>query len=542
MSTRAQSKRKVDDMTEGGPSDTGGNSRGFRSRQNPSRNSATTSSDDIPMSKHKQDDISDFQPSNPGMNIQRQPAPRKPFRSQGRGRPSRQKKPTTATVTLQKQDASLEERLQVFADSKTAVTNLLAAMNNVNGKPKENYDANQAREIQEFKLKNNKLDTKNMELKREVHALRRKSTKDDNQLASMGKVVAQATRISTGIADDILESETNHLLHAARHWAFNVADNAPLHSEWDGFAVDMLMHSWKVPCASNLQKFKIPRTVLCQAMVGAFLREILGFKAQFVGVLEIARFFSNDLARELGLGWTGTTESQQGVSMSRFKKWQMETFSLLEALPNDKKQGILVASSFMAIESYEENISNFIPEFSTQNSLGLEKVAAGGVELARKLAMQLAQFTIFEPQLDSIRGAVFDPDAMQDQFGQSLEIHRGKPAAMCLYPGLRKRGDDKGENMHLLTTFSKAMVWCPEHIPIPESLEVQQEGDSGQDQDDLGQKTIIASLPLDDEGHYEDVPNVRNKGSISPLVEITAEMNGDEDRKDRPTPVVRIND
>lgn len=98
---------------------------------------------------------------------------------------------------------------------------------------------------------------------------------------------------------------------------------------------------------------------------------------------------------------------------------------------------------------------------------GLAAVVAAAVDLARLLAVQRAQFTVVFPELLPYRRTVFDPQTMEDVGGGGGEddddddgAGGGREVSCVVFPGVVKRGDERGGRMEWRNVVAKMRVVC----------------------------------------------------------------------------------
>lgn len=89
----------------------------------------------------------------------------------------------------------------------------------------------------------------------------------------------------------------------------------------------------------------------------------------------------------------------------------------------------------------------------------LRALVANATDLARQLACQRAIFTVHAP----LKGAVYDARTMDDVGGEDDDALAGRQVRCVVFPGIIKRGDERGSQLHLENVVAKARVLvCPD--------------------------------------------------------------------------------
>lgn len=85
------------------------------------------------------------------------------------------------------------------------------------------------------------------------------------------------------------------------------------------------------------------------------------------------------------------------------------------------------------------------------------------VDLARRLAVQRAEFRVWMPGLAAHQRAAFEARSMEDIGGEEYDGEEGldEREIWCVaFPGVIKRGDESGGQLQFENVVAKARVLC----------------------------------------------------------------------------------
>lgn len=90
----------------------------------------------------------------------------------------------------------------------------------------------------------------------------------------------------------------------------------------------------------------------------------------------------------------------------------------------------------------------------------LRQLVNSAIELSRLLVVQKAALEVWVPEIVPHQQVMFDHDTMEDIGGEDEESLVQRDIYCVTFPGIIKRGDEKGARLRLRHVISKARVLC----------------------------------------------------------------------------------
>lgn len=85
---------------------------------------------------------------------------------------------------------------------------------------------------------------------------------------------------------------------------------------------------------------------------------------------------------------------------------------------------------------------------------------ASAIDLSRLLAVQRAGYAIHMPELLPSQRTVFEAAAMEDIGGEDEDTLTEREICCVAFPGIIKRGDERGGRLEYRNVIAKARVLC----------------------------------------------------------------------------------
>lgn len=190
---------------------------------------------------------------------------------------------------------------------------------------------------------------------------------------------------------------------------------------------------------------------LIQSIVSRVLVELI-FDAYFVGL-------SADQSREF-------VQMEQYLasfspSAEPTNQWRSSTLTILKKDAATKMQNetsriteTIVSRVNVMLDSITDGRS------SEARDQGLKTLIASCIELSRLLVVQKAVLKVSMPEILPYQKTLFDPATMEDIGGEDEESLAGREICCVTFPGIIKRGDEKGGRLQYLNVITKARVLC----------------------------------------------------------------------------------
>lgn len=190
---------------------------------------------------------------------------------------------------------------------------------------------------------------------------------------------------------------------------------------------------------------------LLQSIVSRILVEQV-FEAYFVGLsAEQSREFAQ--MEEFLASFSSSPEP--------INQWRSSTLAILKKEAATKLQ----AETANTTETIVSRINSILDSITDSRSSeardqGLRALIASSIELSRLLAVQKAVFKVSMPEIQPYQKTLFDPVTMEDIGGEDEENLTNREISCVTFPGIIKRGDENGGQLHYFNVISKARVLC----------------------------------------------------------------------------------
>jgi hypothetical protein len=142
-------------------------------------------------------------------------------------------------------------------------------------------------------------------------------------------------------------------------------------------------------------------------------------------------------------------------------QWRSSTLTILKREAATKMQ----AETSNLTETIVFRVNDILDSITDSRSSeardqGLRTLIASSIELSRHLVVQRAVFKVLMPDILPYQKTMFDPATMDDIGGEDEESLAGREIRCVTFPGIIKRGDENGGQLHYCNVISKARVLC----------------------------------------------------------------------------------
>lgn len=217
----------------------------------------------------------------------------------------------------------------------------------------------------------------------------------------------------------------------------------------------------------------VAKVHLLQSIVSGILVEMV-FGAYFVGLpqeqtdrLKEVEQFLRSICKAIpacASARSTPANTTQAGSDEPINHWRSTTLSILHraADPLAPETTALIASTSSRITALLTSITDARPSDPSRDA-PLNTLISSSVDLARRLAVQRAEFRVWMPELAAHQRAVFEARSMEDIGGEEYDAEEGldEREIWCVaFPGVIKRGDESGGQLQFENVVAKARVLC----------------------------------------------------------------------------------
>ncbi|KAI9888656.1 MAG: hypothetical protein M1814_006553 [Vezdaea aestivalis] len=270
---------------------------------------------------------------------------------------------------------------------------------------------------------------------RSLDAHQHQTLEHQRQILDLKRSISLSTRSESQVADDVFREQTLTLSHELQNWTITHFRRTRL--------VAPSSSPFPTSLLSLLPTHKLP---FIQTLTSSLLHSQI-FRPFFFGLPSSLLSALLTLSAEIATG-----------SPSRLNAWRSSTLSTLSSSSDPAHLEALASASTAVTQHISDTLVGFIDAddggtLSHACERGLEALVKSAVRLARLMSVQRAVLGLEAP----VAGAVFEADAMEDVNGTLAEGEEG--VIRCVtFPGVVKRGDEDGGEMHLRNVIVKAKV------------------------------------------------------------------------------------
>jgi hypothetical protein len=159
----------------------------------------------------------------------------------------------------------------------------------------------------------------------------------------------------------------------------------------------------------------------------------------------------------------GRINTAPATSPETINQWRSSTLTILRKEAATRLQAETARISDNLISRINTLLDAITDAFSTSaRTQGLATLIETSIELSRLLVVQRAVFTVVMPEIQPYQKTLFDADTMEDIGGEELDEDGLAEREICCvtFPGIIKRGDEKGGQLHYRNVIAKARVLC----------------------------------------------------------------------------------